>query len=106
MNKLVNKSLLAGDKFISESISNNLDLLKSRCRPFITNKKRRQNFKETGDSRYIYQNKLDKACFQHDMAYGDFKDKPLRTTSDRILLDKAFKIDKNPKYRRYERGLA
>ena len=39
------------------------------------------------------------------MAYGDFKDVPLRTTSDRILLDKAFKIDKNPKYRRYERGL-
>ena len=40
------------------------------------------------------------------MAYGDFKDVPLRTTSDRILADKAFKIDKNPKYRRYERGLA
>ena len=30
--------------------------------------------KETGDSRYICQNKLDHACFQHEVAYGDFKD--------------------------------
>ena len=42
--------------------------------PFTRNKERVQKFKETGDSRYIYQNKLDKVCFQQDMAYGDFKD--------------------------------
>ena len=36
-------------------------------------RKRIQKFKETGDARYIYQNKLDKACFQHDRAYGDLK---------------------------------
>ena len=36
--------------------------------------KRIQKFKETGDSQYIYQNELDKACFQHDVAYGGFKD--------------------------------
>ena len=42
--------------------------------PFIKNKERSQKFKETGDSPYIYQNWLDKACFQHDIAYGDFKD--------------------------------
>ena len=41
-----------------------------------------QRFKEAGDSRYIYQNELDKDCFQHAMAYGDFKDLPKRTTSD------------------------
>ena len=35
--------------------------------------KKIQKFKETGDSRNIYKNELDKACFQHDMAYGDFK---------------------------------
>ena len=46
----------------------------SACRPFTKNKERIQKFKETGDSRYIYQNKLDKACFQHDIAYRDFKD--------------------------------
>ena len=36
-------------------------------------KKEQKNFKETGDSGYIYENELDKACFQHDMTYGNFK---------------------------------
>ena len=40
---------------------------------YIQNKERIQRFKETGDSKYIYQNELDKACFQHDMSYRDFK---------------------------------
>ena len=51
----------------------------SACGPFTKNKERIQKFKETGNSRYIYQNKIDKACFQHDMAYGDFKDLTRRT---------------------------
>ena len=42
------------------------------CGPFTKNKERVQKFKETGDTKYIYKNELDKACFQHDMAYGDF----------------------------------
>ena len=42
--------------------------------PFTKNKETTKNFKETGDSRYIYQNELDKARFQHDATYGDFKD--------------------------------
>ena len=54
-------------------------------------------FKETGDSQYIYQMELDKACFQHEMAYGDFKDLIRRTASDIILTDKAFNTAKNPK---------
>ena len=78
----------------------------SACGPFIKNKERIQKFKETGDSQYIYQNELDKACFQHDMAYGDFKDVTRRTASDKILRDKAFDIAKNRKYDRYQRGLA
>ena len=65
-----------------------------------------QKFKETGDSRHIYQNELDKACFQHDMAYGDFKILTRRTASDKILRDKAFNIAKNPKYDGYQRGHA
>ena len=73
---------------------------------FIKNKKRIQKFKETGDTSYIYKNELDKACFQHDMAYGDFKDIKRRTASDKILRDKAFSIAKNPKYDGYQRGLA
>ena len=44
------------------------------CGPFTKNKERIQKFKQTGVSRYIYRNELDKACFQHDMAYEDFKD--------------------------------
>ena len=61
---------------------------------------------ETGDSRYISQNKLDKPSFQHDMAYGDFKDLPRRTPADKVLLEKAFNIAKNPKYDEYQRELA
>ena len=86
MNEIVNKFLSAGDKFINLSLHIVLvDHLKK-------NKERIQKFKETGDSRYIYQNELDKACFQHDMAYGDFKDLTKRTASDKILRDKAFNI--------------
>ena len=70
----------------------------SACGPFTKNKERIQKFKETGDTSYIYKNELDKACFQHDMAYGDLK---RRAASDKILRDKAFNIAKNPKYDGY-----
>ena len=78
----------------------------STCGPFTKNKERIQKFKETGDSRCIYKNELDKACFQHDMAYGDFKDLTRRTASDKILRDKVFNIAKNQKYDGCQRGLA
>ena len=78
----------------------------SACGPFTKNKERIQKFKETGETSYIYKNELDKACFQHDMGYGDFKDVKRRTFSDKILRDKAFDIAKNPKYDGYQRGLA
>ena len=66
----------------------------SPCGPFTENKERIQELKKTGDSRYIYQNELDKACFQRDMAYGDFKDSTKRTVSDKILRDKSFNVAK------------
>ena len=75
----------------------------SACGQFTKNKERIQKFKETGNISYIYKNELDKACFQHDMAYRDFKDLARRTASDKILRDKAFNI---AKYERYQRGLA
>ena len=78
----------------------------SACGPFTKNKPRIQKFMETGDTKYIYKNKLDKACFQHDMAYGDFKDLKRRTQSDIVLKYKALKIASNPKYDGYQRGLA
>ena len=60
---------------------------------------------KTGNTDFIYKNELDKACFQHDMVYGNFKDLARRTDSDKVLRDKAFKIAKNPKYDGYQRGL-
>ena len=57
----------------------------SACGPFTKNKKRINKFKETGDSRYIYQNELDKTCVQHDMPYGQFKDLNRRTITDKVL---------------------
>ena len=68
--------------------------------------KESKKFKETGDPRQIYRNELDKACFQHDVAYGDFKDLAKRTAADKVLKDKTFNIAKNPKYDAYQRGLA
>ena len=76
------------------------------CVPFTKNKERIQKFKETGDTSYIYKNELDKACFQHDMAYRDLKDFARRKASDKVLEGKAFNIAKNPKYDAYQRGLA
>ena len=61
---------------------------------------------QTGNTDFIYRNELDKACFQHDMAYGKSKDLVKRTQSDKVLKDKAFKIVSNPKYDGYQRGLA
>ena len=57
-------------------------------------------FIETGYLWYIYQDGLDKACFQNNMAYGDFKDLTRRSAYDKILRDKAFISTKNLKYDR------
>ena len=81
MNKTVNKFLLAGDKFMPK-----------------------MHLKQTGFTHL--KNELDKACFQHEMAYGDFKDLGKRTAADKVLRDKAFNIAKSPKYDEYQRGLA
>ena len=78
----------------------------SACGPFTKNKERIQKFKETGDTKYIYRNELDKACFQYDMAYGDFNDLAKRTAADKVLRNKAFNIAKDPKYDGHQRGLA
>ena len=70
------------------------------------NKKRIERFIQTGNTEFIHKNELDKACFQHDMAYGKSKDLAKRTQSDKVLRDKAFKIASDPKYDGYQRGLA
>ena len=105
MNAIVYKFLLAGDKFMSKTHLRRPGFTCSACSPFTENKEKTKNIEETGDSRYIYQNKLDKACFQHDVAYGDFKDLNRRIAADKVR-DKAFDIAKNPKYDGYKRGHA
>ena len=104
MNEIITKFLLAGDKCMLEMHLKQPGFIYSACGPFAKNNERIKNFKETGDTSYIYKN--NKACFQHDVAYGDFKDLKRRTASDKILRDKAFNIAKNPKYDGYQRGLA
>ena len=60
----------------------------------------------TGNTKYIYKNDLDKACFQHDMSCGKYKDLTKRTQSSKGLRDKAFEIRSNPEYDGYQRGLS
>ena len=107
MKEIINKFLLAGDKFMPGMHLKQLGSTYRACGPFTKNKERIQKLKKqkTGDTSYIYKNELNKACFEHDMAYGNFKDFERRTASDKILRDKAFNIAKNPKYDGYQRGL-
>ena len=106
MNDIINKFLLAGDKYMPGMHLKQPGFTYSACGPFTKTKERTQTFKEIEDSRYLYKNELDKACFRHGMGYGDFKDSAKRTAADKVLRDKAFNIAKDPKYDGYQRGLA
>ena len=104
MNDIINKFLLTGDKFMPKMHLRQPQFTYSACGPFTKNKERIQKFKQTGDSRYIYKNQLDKACFQHDIAYRGFKTSK-RTAADKLLRNKAFNIGKVPTYDVYQRGV-
>ena len=99
MNEIASNFLLVGNVFMPEIHLRQPGFTYSTCRPFTKNKERITNFEETGDSRYIYQIELDKACFQHDIyGYGDFKDLNKRTFAEKILRDQGFNIAKDRKY--------
>ena len=66
MNNIVNKFLLARDKFMPEMNLRQSGFTFSACGPFTKNKERIQKLEALGNSRYIYQNEWDKACFQHE----------------------------------------
>ena len=91
-NEIVNNYLVAVDKFMPEMHLKQPGFTYSVCGPYTKNKERTQKFKETGDTKCIYRNELDEACFQHDMVYGDFEDLARRAA--------------DPKYSEYQRGLA
>ena len=105
MNNIINKFLLAGDKFMPEMHLRQPQFVYSAFGPFTRHKEKIKEFKRTGDTRYIYRNELDKACFQHDSAYADHKDLINRTDEDTVLRDKAYDIASNPEYDGYQRGL-
>ena len=106
MNEIVNTFLLAGDTFMPEMHLKQPGFTYSAYGTFTKTKEKIQKFKETGDTNYIYKNELDKACFQHDMPYRDFKGLARRTAFDKVLRDKAFSIAKSPNYYGYQRGIA
>ena len=70
----------------------------SACEPFAQHHKRIQKFRDTGNLKPSYRNKLDKACFAHDTVYSDSKDLAKRTSSDKILKDRAYEIPRNRGY--------
>ena len=105
-NNIINKFLLAGDKFMSEMHLKQPGFTYSACGPFTKHKERIKKFEQTSDTRYIFRNKLDKACFQHDAPYADNKDLLNRTRADKILSGKAYTIVSNSQYDGYQRGLA
>ena len=106
MNNISNEFLLAGGKFMPEMHLRKPQFVYSACGPFTRHKERIKEFESTGDTRYIYRNELDKACFHHDSAYADHKDLINRTKSDKVLRDKAHDIASNPEYDGFQRGLA
>ena len=97
MSEIVNKFLLAGDKFMLDMHLKQSGFTVMLVNHLVKIKKRIKKFKETGDTKYIYRNELDKVCFQYDVVYGDFKYLARRTTSDKVLREKAFNITKNLK---------
>ena len=99
MNEIINKFLLVGNKFMPEMHLKQAGFTYSACGQFTKNKEKIEKFMQTGNTNFIYRN--DKACFQHDMAYGKSKDLIKRTQSDKVLKDKAFKITNDPKYDGY-----
>ena len=102
MNNIINKFLLAGDKFMPEMRLRQPQFVYSACGPFTRHKERIKEFKRTGDTRLLYRNELDKACFKHDAAYAKYKDIENRLISHQKLKN----IASNPKYDGYQRSLA
>ena len=85
MNEIVNKFLLVGDKFMPEIHLKQPGFTDSGCSSFTKSKEKIGKIFQTGNTDFIYRNELDKACFQHDIAYGKSKDLTNRTQSDKVL---------------------
>ena len=69
MNEIVNKFLLAGDKFLPQMHLRQPGFTYLTRGPFTKHKQKFQKFMQTRDTNYIYKNEMDKVCFQHNTAY-------------------------------------
>ena len=58
MNEIINKFLLAGDKFMPEMYLRQPGSTYSACGPFTKNKEKIEKFMQTGNADFIYKNKL------------------------------------------------
>ena len=85
MNKIVDKFLLAGYKFMPEIHLEQSGFTYSASGPFTKNNERIEKFMQTGNTDSIYRNELDKACLQHNVPYGKSKDLAKRTQSEKPL---------------------
>ena len=108
MKEILNKFLLASDKFMPEFHLKQPGFTYIACGPFTKNKEGIEKYMQTGNTDFINRNELDKArfCFQHDMASGRSNDLSKRTQSNKVLRDKVFKIASDLKYDGSQRELA
>ena len=105
MNKIINKFLLNEDKFMAELHLKHTWFTYSACRPITKHRETFQKFRETGNLKYLYKDKLDKACFAYDAAYSHKKDLAKITISGKILKDIAYENPRNCNYDGYQRAL-
>ena len=106
-NDIINKFLLVGDKFMPELRLWDPKVKKySACSPFTKHTERIQIFMKDGRLSRLHKNQLDKAWFQHDAAYNNYKDFKNRTQSDIVSKNKACKVAADPKVDGFQRGLA
>ena len=106
MNKIINKFLLTGDNFILDMHFNQPGFTYRASGPFTKHYERIQIFREARNLKHLHRNELDKAFLAHDAAYSDSKHLAIRTISDKILKDIAYKITINPGYDGYQKALA
>ena len=100
MNKIINKFLLIGHKFMPQLHLKQVGFTYSICGSFTKHRERIQKFKETGNLKHFYRIELDKACFAHDASYSDCKDLTKRTMPEKVLKKKLLR------YKGYQRALA
>ena len=89
MNKIINKFLLTGGKFMQVLHLKQPVFIYSACGPFTKHRERIQKFRDTGNLKNLYRNEINKACSAHDAAYSDSKDLAKRTISDKMLRGRA-----------------